>query len=209
MLRQISLTLHIPETLFCTPTMSWLPTLGLHQDQDLHRALPPPCWVYSSCNPCRSPPFNFYLQYSTLKLIIYLPANTNQYVLFFFLVFFFCSSRAPVNLVHNLRPVSQHVSSHVICFVTSPVIFNRRRLTQLSAVSTHHSRMTGWHIFHLSLCGIFITLLCLALRWFCFFFFYLCPSDCSHQSRVSTEFSLSHLKPFYVFWDHRCIKHQN
>lgn len=154
-------------------------------------ALANPCCFFMQSSPVGSFFFLF-----TLGLHIYPLITSNQVV-----SCFSSSSKSPFSLVHNLCPVSQHVSAYVICFVASPVIFNRRRLTQLSAgtVSTHHCRTTGWHIFRLSLkCGIFITLLCLALR--CVLFVCLFTSA-QVIAVISHEYPLSfhYLIPLSVF----------
>lgn len=98
-------------------------------------------------------------------------------------------SHVSVSLVHSSASCQPHVSIYIICFVSLPVSFNRRWLTRPSAgtASMHHFWMTGWHIsVHFAVWYFYPTALFLGAIHFSLYW-----GDCSHQSWVSTEFSLS------------------
>lgn len=101
-----------------------------------HRATHSPVCSYAACLPANQ----FLIRPSAVKWWSHRSVSN--------MVCFSSCSHVSVSLVHSSASCREHVSVDIICFVSLPVIFNRRWLTRLFAetASTHRCRMTGWHI---------------------------------------------------------------
>ena len=112
-----------------------------------HQATHSPVCSYAACLPANQ----FLIRPSAVKWWSHRSVSN--------VVCFPSCSHVSVSLVHPSASCRQHVSVDVICFVSLPVVFNRRWLTRLSAEtpSTRRCRMTGWHIsvhFFFFFCGV-------------------------------------------------------